>query len=91
VLRDREISVPALFATNGRYAYRNGVNVNAMIALAAAIAPVIPGFVRAAATPGGQVPDPTLFDHVYTHAWFVTFGLSFVLYLTLMRGRGTTR
>jgi NCS1 family nucleobase:cation symporter-1 len=91
VLRDREISVPDLFATNGRYAYRNGVNVNAMIALAAAIAPVIPGFVRAAATPGGQVPDPTLFDHVYTHAWFVTFGLSFVLYLTLMRGRGTTR
>jgi NCS1 family nucleobase:cation symporter-1 len=91
VLRDRELSVPDLFALDGRYAYRNGVNVNAMIALAAAVAPVIPGFARAATTAGGQIADPTLFDHLYTHAWFVTFGLSFVVYLVLMRGAGDRR
>ena len=28
--------------------------------------------------PGGVVADPTLFDHLYTHAWFVTFALSFL-------------
>jgi len=47
---------------------------------------VIPGFVRAATTPGGQVADPTLLDGLYTYAWFVTFALSAVLYLALMRG-----
>jgi cytosine/uracil/thiamine/allantoin permease len=36
-------------------------------------------------TPGGQVANPTFFDSLYTYAWFVTFGLSFVLYLILSR------
>jgi NCS1 family nucleobase:cation symporter-1 len=45
----------------------------------------VPGFLRAAATPGGQVANPTLFDSLYTYAWFVTFGLSFVLYLASSR------
>jgi len=48
-----------------------------------AVLPVLPGFVRAAATPGGVVPDPTFFDSLYTYAWFVTFGLSVGLYLLL--------
>ena len=42
---------------------------------------MVPGFVRAATTPGGQVANPTLLDTLYTYAWFVTFALSFVLYL----------
>ena len=83
VLRRRELSLRDLFDPNGRYAYTNGVNWRAMVALVLAIAPVVPGFVRAATTPGGQVADPTLFDALYTYAWFVTFGLSFVLYLLL--------
>jgi NCS1 family nucleobase:cation symporter-1 len=87
IVRRQQLSVPDLFSLDGRYRYENGVNSRAMIALVAAIAPVIPGFVRAAMTPGGQVIDPTLFDHLYTYAWFVTFGLSFVLYLTLMAQR----
>ena len=48
---------------------------------------MLPGFVRAAMTPGGQVADPTFFDALYTYAWFVTFALSFVIYLLLMRRR----
>ena len=56
-----------------------------MIALVVAILPVVPGFVRAAMTPGGVVPNPTLFDHLYTYAWFVTFALSAAIYLALMR------
>jgi NCS1 family nucleobase:cation symporter-1 len=86
VLRGRELSVPDLFRLDGRYRYQNGINTRAMVVLGAAIAPVIPGFVRAATTAGGTVADPTLFDHLYTHAWFVTFGLSFVLYLVFMSG-----
>ena len=55
-----------------------------MIALIVSILPVIPGFARAAMTPGGVVPNPTFFDHLYTYAWFVTFALSAVIYLALM-------
>jgi cytosine/uracil/thiamine/allantoin permease len=35
------------------------------------------------------VTHPDLFDRLYAYAWFVTFGLSFVTYLVLMR-RGTS-
>jgi NCS1 family nucleobase:cation symporter-1 len=83
VLRRQVLSTADLFKLDGRYAYTRGVNYRAVIALGAAIAPVIPGFVRAATTPGGQVASPTMFDALYTHAWFVTFGLSFVIHLLL--------
>jgi NCS1 family nucleobase:cation symporter-1 len=83
VLRGRRLSLPDLFKVRGRYTYTNGVNYRAVVALAAALPPVIPGFIRAAMTPGGQVANPTLFDSLYTHAWFVTFGLSFAIYLVL--------
>jgi NCS1 family nucleobase:cation symporter-1 len=61
------------------------VNWRAVAAFAIAITPVIPGFIRAVSTPGGAVADPDLLDRLYAYAWFVTFGLSFVSYLVLMR------
>jgi nucleobase:cation symporter-1, NCS1 family len=47
----------------------------------------VPGFLRAATTPGGQVANPTVWDTLYTYAWFVTFALSLVLYLMMMQNR----
>jgi len=87
VLRRQVLSLRDLFARDGAYAYANGINPRAVAALVLAVVPVMPGFVRAALTPGGQVASPTLFDTLYTYAWFVTFALSFVLYLLLMRRR----
>ena len=87
VLRKQRLSLVDLFRTNGIYSYSNGVNWRAMIALVLAIAPVVPGFIKAAVTPGGQVADPNLFDTLYTYAWFVTFGLGFVIYYILMNGQ----
>jgi len=72
-----------LFRLDGGYAYAGGINPKAVIALVLAVLPVVPGFVRAATTPGGQVTNPTVLDSLYTYAWFVTFSLSFVLYLVL--------
>lgn len=89
VLRRQRLSLPDLFKENGIYTYAGGWNGRAVAALLLSILPVVPGFARAAATPGGQVPDPGFLDHLYTYAWFVTFALSFVLYLLLMRGRAT--
>ena len=83
VLRRCELSAADLFKVNGRYAYSGGVNYRAMAALVIAILPVIPGFLRAAVTPGGQVANPTFVDALYTYAWFVTFGLSFAAYYAL--------
>ena len=83
IVRRRQLHVPDLFRLDGRYTYSRGVNLRAIAALVLAILPVVPGFLRAAVTPGGRVADPLLFDHLYTYAWFVTFALSFVLYLAL--------
>ena len=87
VLRRQHLSLGDLFQLHGRYTYSNGVNWRAVWALVLAILPVLPGFVRAAMTPGGQVASPTPLDTLYTYAWFVTFALSFVIYLGLMHRR----
>jgi nucleobase:cation symporter-1, NCS1 family len=85
VLRRRELSAADLFKLEGRYTYSGGINWRAMIALVFAIVPVVPGFVRAATTPGGVVSNPTFVDALYTYAWFVTFALSFGIYLLVTR------
>jgi nucleobase:cation symporter-1, NCS1 family len=85
VLRRQRLSVPDLFRERGAYTYDRGVNWRAIAALLIAIAPVVPGFVRAVSTPGGVVAAPSFLDMLYSYAWFVTFALSFVAYLALMR------
>ncbi|MDQ3586383.1 MAG: NCS1 family nucleobase:cation symporter-1 [Acidobacteriota bacterium] len=86
-LRRQQLDLYDLFQTRGRYTYTNGFNLRAMIALAAAIAPVVPGFLRAATTPGGQVAAPNFFDTLYTYAWFVTFAIGFIVYYLLMSSK----
>ncbi|HSC26520.1 MAG TPA: NCS1 family nucleobase:cation symporter-1 [Vicinamibacterales bacterium] len=89
VLRRQRLSTADLFKLDGQYTYTGGVNYRAVAVLLLAILPVVPGFLRAAATPGGQVANPTLLDSLYTYAWFVTFGLSFGLYLLTARRQRT--
>jgi len=98
VIRKQKLSLKDLYLENGLYSYDNGFNWRAVAAFVLAIAPVVPGFLRAATTPGGKVdnPDPLeagqpffgellqFADTLYTYAWFVTFGLAFVIYLALM-------
>lgn len=86
IVKRQQLDLRDLFSLTGRYTYSNGFNWRAIGALVLGILPVVPGFLRAAATPGGRVSDPGLFDTLYTYAWFVTFTLSFVIYLLLMRG-----
>jgi len=85
VLRRQRLDLPGLFDPTGLYSYSNGINWRAMASLGIAVLPVVPGFLRAATTPGGQVAVPGVFDTLYTYAWFVTFGLGFVLYWLLSR------
>lgn len=85
LIRKRRIELAELYKTDGAYSYSNGFNWRAVAALALAIAPVVPGFLRAATTPGGQISEPNLFDTLYTYAWFVTFGIAFLLYYVLTK------
>ena len=87
VVRRQKLNLRDLFELEGEYTYSKGINWFAVAALAMSIAPVVPGFVRAALTPGGVVQNPGLSDQLYTYAWFVTFALSFALYLVLMKWR----
>jgi NCS1 family nucleobase:cation symporter-1 len=86
-LRRARLGLRELYEPRGRYAYAGGFNVRALVAFAAAVGPVVPGFLRAASTPGGAVADPGFFDRLYTYAWFFTFAVSFAVYALLMRGR----
>ena len=90
IVRRRQLDVDDLFREQGRYTYRNGFNMRAIAALVLAVLPVVPGFIRAVSVPGGRVADPNVLDHLYSYAWFVTFALSFVLYLLFMRGERST-
>jgi NCS1 family nucleobase:cation symporter-1 len=87
VIRKQHLNLEGLFDPRGPYSYGNGFNWRAILALCLAIAPVAPGFLRAATTAGGQVNNPNLFDTLYTYAWFVTFGLGFVIYYVLTASR----
>ncbi len=84
-LRKQRLDLAGLFDLRGQYSYSNGFNWRAMIALFVAIAPVVPGFLHAASTPGGQIAQPNFLDTLYTYAWFVTFAIGFVIYLALMK------
>jgi NCS1 family nucleobase:cation symporter-1 len=90
VVRRQQLDVDDLFREHGRYTYRGGVNPRAIAALVLAILPVTPGFIRAVSVPNGVVATPNFFDHLYAYAWFVTFALSFGLYLLFMRRAPTT-
>ncbi len=87
VLRKQRLDLAGLFESDGPYKYTSGYNIRAIIALILAVAPVVPGFLRAATTPGGQVATPNFFDTLYTYAWFVTFALGFVIYYALVKSR----
>jgi NCS1 family nucleobase:cation symporter-1 len=91
VLRRQRLDLYDLFQTRGRYTYGGGFNWRAVATLAAAVLPVVPGFLRAATTPGGQIAAPGFFDHLYTYAWFVTFAIGFVVYYLLMNGHASVR
>lgn len=94
VIRKGELSLRDLFLQEGLYSYHRGINWRAIAAMCLAILPVLPGFLRRAVDPARPVVKHDAFDVIYTHAWFVTFGLGFIIYLLLMsprrrRGKGS--
>jgi NCS1 family nucleobase:cation symporter-1 len=80
-LRRGRIDLAGLYRRDGPYWYWGGFNPLALVALAAGMAPCLPGFAAAAL----HVQVPPFWSGLYAYAWFVSFGVAFVSYLLLMK------
>jgi NCS1 family nucleobase:cation symporter-1 len=79
VIRKTKLDLAKLYQKDGPYWYAGGWNPRALIALAAGILPNLPGFlgtIKAATVSAGWMK-------LYNYAWFVGFGISFVVYVAL--------
>ncbi|MFT3786327.1 MAG: NCS1 family nucleobase:cation symporter-1 [Tepidisphaeraceae bacterium] len=89
VLRRARLNLGDLFRRNGRYRYDRGVNWCAVLALAIAVMPCLPGFLDTV-THGSVLHDGShialVFRSIYNYSWFVTFFIAFVLYALFMIG-----
>ena len=84
VIRRRQLHVTALYQTDGEYRFTNGVSLAALIALTVAVLPNLPGFLVTVKLLNASAVPP-FFVALYSYAWFVGFGIAFLLYLLLRR------
>jgi NCS1 family nucleobase:cation symporter-1 len=83
IIRRRQLSLADLYKHDGRYAYSGGWNWRAIAAVLIGVVPVLPGFLKAATTPGfAGFENPTFIEGLYSYGLFFTFfvaGLSYLL------------
>lgn len=92
VIRRTRLDLPSLYRKAGSYWYVAGYNPRALLALALGIAPCVPGFLGALNL--AEVSE--IWITLYHYAWFLSFAVSFVVYIVLMAplapaARNTTR
>jgi len=83
LVRHRRLVTQDLFRHAGRYRGLRGFNLSAVIALACAIAPNLPGFLHSVGLVSAVAP---VFDTIFTGAWFVGFFVAGAVYTALARG-----
>jgi NCS1 family nucleobase:cation symporter-1 len=81
ILRRGRLDLAGLYRRAGPYWYSGGFHIVGLVALAAGIAPCLPGFADAV----GLCEAPAFWRHLYDYAWFVSFGVSLVTYTLLMK------
>ncbi|HWL93931.1 MAG TPA: NCS1 family nucleobase:cation symporter-1 [Phycisphaerae bacterium] len=81
IIRRKQLDLAGLYRENGPYWYSGGFNIRALVALAAGIAPCIPGFLGTVTT---SVQVRPFWIELYHYAWFLSFALAFVVYVVLM-------
>ena len=95
IIRKRHLDLADLYKHDGRYAYSGGWNWRAIAAVFAGVIPVLPGFIKAATTPGfaGVFENPTFVESLYNYGLFFTFLVAGIVYLvlTLATGGATER
>lgn len=82
VLRKKVLDLPELYRASGIYRYSSGFSLAALAAFLLAVLPNLPGFLVQTKVIAATHP---LFSALYQQAWFVGFGLAFVLYLVFRK------
>ena len=80
VCRRCKLNLTALYQADGEYRFTNGFSLVALIALAVGALPSVPGFLVNVKVLSPESVPPVL-AHLYNYAWFVGFGVAFVVYL----------
>jgi NCS1 family nucleobase:cation symporter-1 len=93
VIRRTHLDQAGLYKKDGPYWYSGGFNPIALIALVLGIAPCGPGFLAAVSDSWKAYFAPTepggfSWPDLYPYAWFISFAVSFVVYVVLMLLRG---
>jgi nucleobase:cation symporter-1, NCS1 family len=84
VVRRMRLDVAGLYRKGGPYWYAGGFNPRALVALAAGIAPCVPGFLAAV----GWAHVHPAWEELYHYAWFLSFAVAFAVYTALAVARG---
>ena len=84
VHRRCRLNVAALYQTDGEYRFANGFSWVAIIAFLAGALPSLPGFLVQVKRLDAQLV-PAFLVNLFHYAWFVGFGLAFVIYLILRK------
>ncbi len=84
IVRKRHLNVPALYRADGQYRYSNGFSLVALVSLGTAILPNLPGFLVHVKLLDDRFV-PSFLVALYSYAWFVGFGIAFLLYIILRR------
>ncbi len=81
LIRRTELDLKGLYQGRGPYWYARGFNPAAIVALVIGIAPCVPGFLGTI----GLLEVAPVWISMYHYAWFMSFGLSALCYLILMK------
>ncbi len=95
VIRRTKLDQAGLYRKDGPYWYRSGFNPIAIFALLCGIVLCIPGFLAALGkvvalnsqtdAPAELIRIPDVWGQIYSFAWFVSFGVAFLMYAVLMK------
>ena len=85
IVRRRQLDLADLYKHEGRYAYSGGWNWRAIVAGLVRVVPELPGFFKAATTPGfaGVFENPTFIERLDNYGLFFTFFVAGLAYLLL--------
>jgi NCS1 family nucleobase:cation symporter-1 len=84
VIRRRKLNVNGLYNPDGEYRFTGGFSIVALISLVAGALPSLPGFlVNVNLLSAAHVP--AFLADLYDYAWFIGFGVAFVVYLVLRK------
>jgi NCS1 family nucleobase:cation symporter-1 len=80
LVRRMRLDLQGLYQGGGPYWYTRGFHVAGLLALGAGIFPCVPGFLATV----GLVDLAPVWTELYHYAWFLSFGISFLVYISLM-------